>query len=128
MIQALQAVVVPELRARGFRGSFPHFRRLCANAVHLLSFQFHKQGGSFVVEVGRCPTQGLDWSGRQIPADEVTIFNLHWTERIRLGTKPSESDHWFHFDRGLPWGRHDRAAKAVIHYLHTQAENWWNRT
>ncbi len=28
MIVALKDVVAPELRARGFKGAFPHFRRL----------------------------------------------------------------------------------------------------
>jgi len=127
MVHALQTAVVPELRARGFRGSFPHFRRPCQDVVHLLSFQFNKYGGSFVVEVGRCPSQGLVRLGQQMPAEEVTVFHLHPDERIRLGRKRSETDHWFHFDRGLPWGRYDRAAESVIPLLRTEAESWWGR-
>lgn len=28
MISVLKMIVVPELRKRGFKGSFPHFRRI----------------------------------------------------------------------------------------------------
>jgi hypothetical protein len=128
MIQALQEAVVPELRARGFRGSFPHFRRPCGDVVHLLSFQFNKYGGSFVVEVGRCSAQGLERSGQRIPAEEMTVAYLRPAERLRLGREASESDHWFRYDQGLPWGRYDRAAKAVVPHLGSEAENWWTRS
>jgi hypothetical protein len=58
---------------------------------------------------------------------EVTVSNLHPGERIRLGKKLTESDHWFTFDRGLPWGRYQRTANAVLPHLDTMAEDWWNR-
>jgi uncharacterized protein DUF4304 len=127
MIEALKKIVVPELRAKGFKGSFPHFHRDCGDYRHLVSFQFNKYGGSFVVEVGRCSAQGLEKLGRQIPPTEVTVFHLHPAERIRLGKGPSESDHWFHFDGGIPWDRYNRAAKAVVPHLSAEAETWWNR-
>jgi hypothetical protein len=44
MIAALQKCVVPVLRTEGFRGTFPDFRRLTENAIHLLTFQFNKWG------------------------------------------------------------------------------------
>jgi hypothetical protein len=124
MIAALKRIVVPELRAKGFKGSFPHFHRDSGAYRHLISFQFNKYGGSFVVEVGRCSAYGLETSGRQIRPNEVTVFHLHPAERTRLGKDPSESDHWFRSDEGLPWDRYNRAAKAVIPHLHTEAENW----
>jgi len=42
MIETLKEYVVPVLRERGFKGSFPHFRRPTATAIHLLTFQFDK--------------------------------------------------------------------------------------
>jgi hypothetical protein len=128
MIQALKEVVVPELRARGFKGVFPSFRRRCGTVVHLLSFQFNKHGGSFVVEVGRCPSDGADsFLDKRIPASEVTVWHLHPNERIRLGPNHAEADHWFRFDQRLKLDRYDKAAKAVLPYLDSIADPWWNR-
>nr|WP_268888411.1 DUF4304 domain-containing protein [Heyndrickxia shackletonii] len=42
MISALKKIVVPELRERGFKGSFPHFRRIFENKIDLITFQFDK--------------------------------------------------------------------------------------
>ena len=111
----------------GFKSSFLHLCRDCGQYRHLVSFQFNKHGESFVVEVGRCSAQELERSGRPNPSNEITVFHLQSAERIRLGREPSEADHWFHFDRGLPWRRYNRAAKAVIPYLQAEAEDWWNR-
>jgi Domain of unknown function (DUF4304) len=49
MEQALKAYVVPVLREHGFAGSLPHFRRLRSDCVDLLTFQFDKNGGGFVI-------------------------------------------------------------------------------
>ena len=38
MEQALKEFFVPELRALGFKGSFPHFRRIAENSIDLLTF------------------------------------------------------------------------------------------
>ena len=107
MIQAFRAIVVPELQAKSFEGSFPHFRRRSGEFLHLLSIQFNKHGGSFVVEVGRCPSDGLTFPlGKRLPASEVTVWRLHPSERIRLGADHTETDHWFRFDQLLEWDRH----------------------
>jgi len=128
MIQALKAVVVPELRAKSFEGTFPHFRRRSGEFLHLLSIQFNKHGRSFVVEVGRCPSDGLDIPlGKRLPASEVTVWRLHPNERIRLGADHTETDHWFRFDQLLEWDRHNKAARGVLPYLDSMAESWWNR-
>ena len=58
MVAALKASLVPVLRSRGFRGSFPHFRSLGPARVDLLSVQFWSSGGRFAVEVGACPPTG----------------------------------------------------------------------
>jgi hypothetical protein len=54
MRKALQVIVVPVLRERGFTGSFPHFRRRRQKGIDLLTFQFDKYGGGFVVEIAVC--------------------------------------------------------------------------
>ncbi|OYU41701.1 MAG: hypothetical protein CFE44_28275 [Burkholderiales bacterium PBB4] len=99
MDAALKAIVVPVLRERGFTGSFPHFRRIAA-AVDLVTFQFDRNGGGFVIETAVAKKEGFTthW-GKHIPASKLTAWDLNPNERKRL--KPREgagTDAWFRFD------------------------------
>jgi Domain of unknown function (DUF4304) len=96
----LKALVVPWLRAQGFRGSLPHFRRPAAAGIDLFTFQFDRNGGGFVIEAARCPASGITtpW-GKAIPPGKVTAWDMHPDNRVRI--KPSEgsgTDTWFRFD------------------------------
>ena len=51
MVNALKIKIVPELRSQGFTDSYPHFRRFTDEKIDLLTIQFNKWGGSFLVEV-----------------------------------------------------------------------------
>lgn len=66
MNRALQREVVPELRRRGFQGSLPHFRRT-GDVIDLLTFQFDRHGGSFVIEISQCDGNGI---------------TMHWGEHV----------------------------------------------
>ena len=66
MVTELGKVVVPVLRSKGFRGAFPHFRRAGSHGVDLLTFQFDKHGGGFVVEIAQCPSEGSPLIGVNI--------------------------------------------------------------
>ena len=128
MITALQKWVVPVLRAEGFQGTFPDFRRLTQREVHLLSFQFNKWGGSFVVEVASCPAEGITthW-GEHIPGTAAKATNVHPSLRLRLASSGEQQDYWFRSDGRFRWNPYEKAAKAVLPYLKTQAEAWWAR-
>jgi len=52
MIAELKRVIIPVLRETGFRGSFPHFRRVGEQRIDPLTFQFSTFGEQFVVEEG----------------------------------------------------------------------------
>ena len=102
MDAALKAHVVPFLRTRGFSGSYPHFRRALADRIDLVTVQFDRHGGAFVVEMGSCPVDGvtMHW-GKHIPSSKVTAWDLHPSQRRRL--KPLEAagtDYWFRFEAG----------------------------
>lgn len=49
MNHALKVRFVPGLRQLGFKGSLPHFRRQRESRVDLLTVQFDRHGGGFVV-------------------------------------------------------------------------------
>ena len=103
MESALRRIVVAELRRAGFTGSFPHFRRL-RQAVDLVSFQFDRHGGGFVIEVATGDPSGFTthW-GKHIPANKLTAWDLHPDQRRRL--KPisgSGTGLWFKYDGSQP--------------------------
>jgi hypothetical protein len=99
MIAALRRHVVPALRERGFKGSFPHFRRPKEHAIDLLTFQFDKYGGGFVVELATGSTHGIETSwGEHIPPNKVKAWDA--SRRLRLGARDEQSDGiWFRYDR-----------------------------
>jgi hypothetical protein len=69
MIAVLRETVVPVLRELRFPGSFPHFRCICETKIDLLTFQFNRHGGSFVVEIAVCGVDGFTTAwGEKIPA------------------------------------------------------------
>lgn len=135
MLAVIKEQVVPMLRELGFRGSFPHFRRIGSSQIDLLSIQFYSSGGSFVVEVAKCPKDGFTtgW-GEQIPPNKVNVTYL--SERLRLGSDLStgQADHWYvfglrNYDAGYPELKPDslyrRLAEDVIADVKTQAVPWW---
>jgi hypothetical protein len=129
MIEVLKEKVLPVLRSRGFKGTFPHFRRPTPNGIHLLTFQFDKWGGGFVVEVAACPATGMTtpW-GEHVPPGKVRAWDIN--QRLRLGAVGKDSDNWFRYDKRGLFGRGDpyaRAAEELLPMLDSQAEEWWAR-
>jgi hypothetical protein len=132
MISSLKSIFVPALRERGFKGSLPHFRRLMSERIDLLTIQFDRRGGGFVIEVSKCAPEGITmpW-GKQIAPSRVTAWDVYPPHRPRLGApQPGEGGHWFRFDDGTST---DRAATLAVSYLQeadewwTQSEAWWKR-
>lgn len=131
MQKALQKIFVPVLRERGFTGKFPHFRRIGADGIDLLSFTFDQYGGGFVMEVAVCPPEGYSspWLGL-IPPDKITALSVE-PLRHRLGkVGASGYDLWFTYPTALPSAPHqlerfDETAREALEYLDLQAESWW---
>src|SRR5262245_60374911 len=103
MEAALKGIVVPELRRAGFTGSIPHFRR-SREVIDLITFQFDRHGGGFVIEVATGESTGFTthW-GKHIPANKLTAWDLPPERRKRL--KPgsgSGTDSWFRYDGSQP--------------------------
>jgi Domain of unknown function (DUF4304) len=105
MARELKSSVLPWLRQQGFSGSFPHFRRLGGeHRADLLTFQFDRHGGGYVIEIAQCPLEGIvtPW-GMAIPASKAKAWNVHPTRRrrIRAEDKPG-TEGWFRFDAYPP--------------------------
>jgi hypothetical protein len=89
MEKALKEIFVLDLKKNGFKGSFPHFRRVTIDSIDLLTFQFYSSGGSFVIEIAQCPAEGFrNASGVLTPPDKVQV--KHVWPRLRLGAKPEQ--------------------------------------
>ena len=89
MINALKKSVIPYLREYGFKGSFPHFRRQNEENIDLITFQFNRYGGSFVVELTSCPKEGVTMS-------KVTAHDVG--NRYRLKEDKDEYGTWFDYE------------------------------
>jgi hypothetical protein len=122
MDDALKAIVLPVLRERGFKGSFPHFRRPRSDRIDLLTFQFDKWGGGFVMEMARCGPEGvtLHW-GERVPPSKVRAWDVSATQRPRLGPRGAPgTDEWFRFDDGA----YVAAATQVLDALDDAFKYW----
>lgn len=133
MTKALRDKLVPELRARGFKGSLPHFRRPLQDRVDFLTVQFNSAGGSFVVEIAKCGPNGKGGGyGSKLPLAKLTV--QYFRDR-RLGSEPKDgrSDHWFVFGprmydppEDLKSDNHyERVASSVLPFIEAQADPWW---
>jgi Domain of unknown function (DUF4304) len=126
MIAALREVAVPVLRDMGFAGTFPHFRRSRDSQIDLLTFQFNRYGGSFVVEVAFCAPDGFTthW-GKHIPPKKVRAHDIHPDQRVRLGSHPPQkADHWFHYEPERS-GIYIDTALELLPLFRGDAEHFW---
>ncbi len=123
MKDALREHFVPQLRARGFKGSLPHFRRAASTGIDLLTIQFDRWGGGFVIEIGRCGPTGviLGW-GKAVPPNKVTTHDLHPNLSHRLGAPTmGEDGKWLRYDNGTPPAIVAQEAAAMLF----EADGWW---
>jgi hypothetical protein len=102
MDEALKALVVPALRSSGFKGSLPHFRRASSEGIDLVTVQFDKWGGGFVIEIARCSPEGFMTSwGKEVAPNKVSTWDLpsSWRDRVQPGAGSGTED-WFRFENG----------------------------
>lgn len=102
VILEIKKIIVPELRNLGFKGSYPHFRRPNQeNGFDLLSFQFNRWGGSFLIELSvaypyreeykNCYLLGLKPLEEEIK--KLDVGNTFIRHRIS-----ARDDEWFHYE------------------------------
>lgn len=122
MNHALKVRFVPALRQLGFKGSLPHFRRQRESRIDLLTVQFDRHGGGFVVELSQCGIEGITtYWGKFLSAGKVTAHDLHPSQRHRLGSPGPDADNWFRFDDGTsPMAVADSLCAHI-----DEAERWW---
>ena len=131
MIESLKEIVIPKLRDLNFKGSFPHFRRIENGKTNLLTFQFDRNSGGFIIELA-------NWNGTEfkthwdkiIPLNKLTAHDLDKRQRIYPNslTEQNGTDSWFRYDKNkiLSFGnKFDKLSKKVIDRIPTM-EKYWN--
>lgn len=132
MVKNLSDIVIPVLRQKGFKGSFPHFRRLKADRINLLTFQFDRSGGGFVIEITNCQPNGFTTSwGTKIEPNKLTAHDLFNRKRIQsnMDTASSLTEDWFRYDKKYLFGFGDiykKVCKDVLSKLDIAEDYWIN--
>ncbi len=129
MIKKLNELVVPTLRQLDFKGSFPHFRRFTVDKINLLTFQFDRYGGGFVIEISNCKRGDFETSyGLLIKENKLTAHDFNKRKRIQSNMKASNSstEDWFRFDNAIigHGNVYEKVCKDVLSKL-TYAEDYW---
>jgi hypothetical protein len=109
----LRLKFVPELRSRGFKGSYPHFRRFRDDAIDILGIQFSQWAPQFYIEIAISPKGGITLSdGTHYPPKSVKHY--HTGKRMRIGKVPFDYEH----------ESSDRIAEQAVNSLN-EGEQWW---
>ena len=125
MDKAIKEIAVPFFRDKGFKGSYPHFRRIKEDRINLLTFQFSMYGSEFVVEISNCSPKGVQrgW-GADVPPSKCTAHAM--PRRYRMGQNKHNTHYWFNFSSGKTnTGIYAERANEII-TLWDEAETWWN--
>lgn len=130
MIASLNEIVIPELRNLNFKGSFPHFRRTENGKTNLLTFQFDRSGGGFVIELANWnePEFKTPWE-KVIPINKLTAHDLNQRQRIYPNSLTEENgiDSWFRYDQKrvlLFEDQFEKLSKKVLERIPLM-ENYW---
>ncbi|USK68531.1 DUF4304 domain-containing protein [Peribacillus asahii] len=125
MIKSLKKVVIPVLRERGFKGSYPHFYRKLENQTDLIMFQFSMWGGVLYVEISKCSSEGyINYSGKHILPNKVRVYDIGGLgddglpHRTRIG---KEINGTFEFKEHNT----EEVSRKVVNSLE-EAEEWWS--
>jgi hypothetical protein len=132
IIKNLNDIVVPKLRQLNFKGSFPHFRRQTNERTNLLTFQFDRSGGGFVIEIANCNLGDYKTSyDREIKQNKLTAHDLNKRKRIQsnMNTESSLTEDWFRYDKKYLFGLGDiykKVCKDVLSKLDIAEDYWKN--
>lgn len=132
MNDSLKRILLPVLRAKGFKGSFNHFRRINKDSIDLLTFMFNKYGGEFAIDIAKSSEKGVvGVNGKVIRPNKVIAWDFN-DNRVRLKPRMDTviGDYWFNY--GDEFKLHgeirpfDEIAHEVVELIENQAEDWWS--
>ena len=104
MISSLNKLFVPELRKLNFKGSFPHFRRTENDITNLITFQFDRDGGGFVIELANYKgKEYVTYWSEITELKKLTAHHLNQRKRIYPNSENEDNgkESWFRYDKNL---------------------------
>jgi len=131
MIKSLNRIFIPELRKLKFKGSFPHFRKTENEITNLLTFQFDRDGGGFVIELANHKGKEYETYWKEIiELNKLTAHDLNDRKRIYPNSENEEhgKNSWFRYDKKsfLSIGnKFDKIAKRAVERIPLM-EKYWN--
>lgn len=128
MIKSLNEIFIPELRNRNFKGSFPHFRKTENGKTNLLTFQFDRNGGGFIIELANWNESEFKnhWE-KIISLNKLTAHDLNERKRIYPNslTEKSGTDSWFRYEKSKSDKTYESLARKVVDRIPIM-EQYWN--
>ncbi len=115
MDEFLKVHVVPILRSKGFKGSFPNFKRSVSHKVDILNFQFSQWSALFYINIGSAPIEGVTFlDGTHYPSENIKVYQCRNQRRIGNNSFDFENENF------------EDVVSDVIKSL-PEAEEWWNK-
>ena len=116
---------MPALTTMGFSGKTSSFQRFDNQWLDLISIQYWKYGGEFLLEFGRIERKPLQKSWGVVPEHEIEIGHLDPMMRARLETKDAKTMfRGFVFSGfGEDVAKYEAVAKQVAEFL-PQVDEW----
>jgi len=129
MIKSLKEIVIPELRNRNFKGSFPHFRKTENGKTNLLTFQFDRNGGGFIIELANWNESEINTDLENVvPLNKLTSFDLHPDERQRIYpnslSEESGTDSWFRYGKPKSDEIYNKLSEKVKERIPIMEQYW----
>ena len=127
MIKSLKEITIPELRNRNFKGSFPHFRKTENGKTNLLTLQYDRNGGGFVIELANWNRSEFKthW-GKIIPLKKLTAHDLKERQRIYPNSlnEKNGTNSWFRFGKPKSSKIYNDLAQKVVEKIPIMEEYW----
>jgi hypothetical protein len=128
MSAAMKSQFEPVLKARGFAGSFPRYRRNRPAEVQLLAIFYDKAASRFFLEFGAHERgdKTTSW-GEVVPESKLLLEHVHFDRRARLQARcngGSIAEDWFAFETFSEEGQFHELAESLIQLL-PQVEAWF---
>ena len=96
MRKALKKVLLPELNRIGFTGTSSNFQRRSTENLDLLSIQYWKHGGQFILEFARSKRGALNTSwGEVVQEENIGVAHIFPLQRARLQQTLEASEELF---------------------------------
>jgi len=126
MKKSLKDLVVPKLRALGFKGSFPHFKRVREGRTHFLSFQFDKFATSFEIFIANvADVPSALFKGCSLAPEKATMNHLLWKYQLYVRPKTGSWSFAVQYADNRDDRLFESIAREVIPYV-LEAEEWFS--